>query len=54
MIFKQTHSLPTSPNWEKIALITAGIIIIGFIAHDLYKPTKVKIITKSNTEDKTE
>ena len=54
MIFKQTHSLPISPNWEKIALITLGVIIIGFIAYDLYKPTKVKIITKSNTEDKTE
>lgn len=54
MIFKQTHSLPTSPNWEKIALITGGLIIVSFIAYDLYKHTKVKIITKSNTEDKTE
>ena len=53
MIFKQTHSLPISPNLEKIALITVGAIIIGVIAYDLYKPSKVKIIIKSNTEDKT-
>jgi hypothetical protein len=43
MIFKQIHSLPTGQNWEKIAMISLGVIIIGCVAYNLYKPTIVKI-----------
>ena len=50
MIFKQIHSLPTNQNWEKIALMTVGVVIISCIAYNLCKPIKVKI--EPNPEEK--
>ncbi|MFO0355954.1 MAG: hypothetical protein ACK50A_03295 [Sphingobacteriaceae bacterium] len=56
MIFKQIHSLPTGPNWGKIALTTVGIIAVGFIAYQVFKPFKIKIEPRSKPKpgDKTE
>lgn len=46
MIFKQIHSLPIGPNWNKIALITVGVIIAGYVAYKAVKLTRVKIEPK--------
>ena len=48
MIFKQIHTLPTNPNWGKIALITLATIGAGIIVYH-----KLKIDLPAKKDDKT-
>jgi hypothetical protein len=43
MIFKQIHSLPTNPNWSKIALIALATFCLGVIVYKLSKSDKLKL-----------
>jgi len=52
MLLEQTHFPINGPNWGKIALITTGVIIVGYIAYNAFKPLKVKIEPK--LKDKTD
>ncbi len=54
MIFKQIHSLPTGPNWGKIALITVGVAVAAYLAYSAVKHVKLKIAPKPSPKDKTE
>lgn len=54
MLIEQIHYPQSGPNWGKIALITAGVIIVGFMAYNAFKPIKVKIELEPKPDDKTE
>jgi hypothetical protein len=41
MLIQQTHFPRVGPNWEKIALITLGAVIIGILAYHAIKPIKL-------------
>ena len=53
MIFKQIHTLPTNPNWGKIALITLATIGAGIIVYQFTKPDKLKIDLPTKKDHKT-
>ena len=52
MLIEQTHFPQSGPNLGKMALITSVVIIIGWIAYNVFKPSKVKI--EPQPLDKTE
>jgi hypothetical protein len=51
MIFKQIHSLPTNPNWGKIAFLTIVAIGTGFIVYQIVKSYKFNVQPISPKKD---
>ena len=51
MIFKQIHSLPTGPNWNKILLITIGAVVTIYVTHKVVEHYKIKAVPKDGTDN---
>lgn len=56
MLIQQTHFPRVGPDWEKIAMITLGVVIVSLIVYQAFKPLKVSRESASdpNSIDKTE
>ena len=51
MIFKQIHTLPTNPNWGKIAIISLAVICTVIVVCQIAKSNKLKVQPMSPKKD---
>jgi hypothetical protein len=56
MLLVQTHFPQKGINWQKVAMISIGLLVSGFLIYQAFKPVKLKIISTPEEvlEDKTE